>query len=371
MSKKKNNDYKKGLMKRSEEAKTVRKIVMIIILSLILIIIIGGTSGFVYIKSALGPVDADNDEEITIEIPLGSSTSDIATLLESENVIKDARVFRFYTKFKNTGDFQAGEYSFKQSLGLDEIIELLQEGKLMSEPSYTVTIPEGKSIDEIAEIYSKKLPIDKKEFLKKVNDPDFIKELMEQYPTILTDEILNEEIRTPLEGYLFASTYSFYEEDPTPEDVVHEMLHKTEEVIEPYQEQIKEKEFTVHEAITFASVIENEARTEEQRKEIAGVLYNRLEEGMKLQTDPTVLYAKGEHQKKVSYEDLEIESPYNTYYVDSLPIGPISNFAEISFEAVVEPEDNDNLYYLHDNKGNIYYSETNEEHNKLKEKYIE
>lgn len=361
--------FKENLTARNEEARTVRKIVAIILFSLILIVIIGGVSGYTYIKNSLQPVDPENKEKIELEIPLGSSTSDIANLLEENDIIKDARVFRFYIKFKNQGDFQAGSYTFSQANTLDEIIEMLQSGTLLAEAVHTITIPEGKTIEEMAAIFDSQLSFTEEEFLDKVTDEEYIESLIAAYPTLLAKEILHEDIRMPLEGYLFGATYSFYENDPSIDSVVEQMLNKTVEVIQPYHQAILEKDWTIHEALTFASLVENEAKTEEQRIKIAGVFYNRLEQGMKLQTDPTVLYALGEHKDRVLYADLEIESPYNTYYIEGLPIGPISNFAENALQAVLTPEESDYLYFLHDFDGNIHYAKTNDEHNKLREQY--
>lgn len=372
MSKKREkNTYRNNIVNRSKEASTVRKIVSIVIIALLLIIVVGGFSGYMYIKSSLEPVDQSNKENIEITIPMGSSTSTIASILEENDIIKDARVFRFYIKFKNQSDFQAGDYIFNQTQSLDEIIESLKSGKVMAESRYTITIPEGKTLDEMAEIYANQLHFSADEFLEKSNDIEFIEQLIEKYPNILTDEILDSEIRTPLEGYLFAATYEFYEEEPLVEDVIEDMLKKTVSIVTPYLDTIETKEFTVHEAFTFASLLENEARTEEQRKEISGVFYNRLEAGMKLQTDPTVLYALGGHKDKVLYEDLEVESPYNTYFINDLPIGPISNFNENALAAVFEPEESDYIYFLHDGEGNIHYSATYDEHLAYKEQYID
>ncbi|ASK63110.1 hypothetical protein CFK37_13615 [Virgibacillus phasianinus] len=368
--KKEPGSYTDNLITRSEDAKTVRKIVTIVIISLILILLVGGISGYMYVKSALQPVNPDSDKEIKVEIPMGSSTSDIASILEKDGIIKDARVFRFYIKFKNESNFQAGNYTFTPSMTLDEIIESLKTGKVLEEPKYSVTIPEGKTIDQMAKIYSKKLPFSKEEFLNKVNNVDYVESLINKHPSILSKEILNPDIRTPLEGYLFAATYKFYDKKPSVEAVVQKMLSKTEKVVTPYLDDISAQDLTVHKALTMASLLENEAKTFEQRKKIAGVFYNRIDKGMPLQTDPTVLYALGGHKEKVLLKDLEVESPYNTYNVKKLPIGPISNFAENSLKAAVNPEESKNLYFLHDSKGNIHYSKTYEKHLKLKEQYI-
>ncbi|SET78100.1 UPF0755 protein [Oceanobacillus limi] len=372
MSKRNNKDkYKENLLKRGEEARTVRKIVAIIVISLILILVVGGISGYNYIKSALQPVDPNNEQGVDIEIPLGSSTSTIAEILEENDLIKDSRIFRFYIKFKNESGFQAGEYTFTKSMTFNQIIESLKSGRIIKEPVYRITIPEGLTIAEIAEIYGETLPISEDLFLEKVNDSEYIKQLMEEYPSILSEDILDEEILSPLEGYLFAATYDFYEEDPPLEVIITNMLDKTREVVYKYIDGITEKELSIHEALTMASIVEKEAVTEEQRKIIAGIFYNRLDEGMRLQTDPTVLYAIGMHKDTVLYADTEVESPYNTYYVDALPIGPISNFSESALESSIYPEETDYKYFLHDGEGNIHYAETNDEHNENRQKYMD
>jgi len=323
------------------------------------------------VKSSLKPVDPDSTEKVEVEIPLGSSTSDIASILEENDIINNALIFRFYIKFKNESDFQAGDYTFTKSMKVNEIIESLKSGKIVKEPVYTVTIPEGKNIEEIAKIYAKNLPIKEEDFLERVNDLDYIETLMETYPGILTDDILDDDIRTPLEGYLYAATYNFYYEDPEIDEIVEKMLQKTNEVITPYLEDMDKRGLSVHEAMTFASLVEQEASTKKQRKKIAGLFYNRLDQGMKLQTDPTVLYALGEHKSKVLKKDLEVDSPYNTYQIDTLPIGPIANFSESSIDATLHPEDSDFIYFLHDKDGKIHFSEAYEEHLEKKEKYID
>src|SRR5699024_12207186 len=110
---------------------------------------------------------------------------------------------------------------------------------------------------------------------------------------------------------------------------------------------------------------------EDQRKKIAGLFYNRLDENIKVQTDPRVLYALGEHKTKIKEKDLKVDSPYNTYQIDTLTIGPISNFSESSLEATIQPEESDYLYFLHDDKGDIHFSETYDEHIEKKKKYID
>lgn len=371
MSKKnKNGSYNKNLIIRSEESRTVRKIVLIIIISLLLILLVGAISGYIYIKSALQPVDSEDEHGIEVEIPLGSTSSTIATILEEDGIIKDSRVFRIYTKVKNESDFQAGSYTFTPAMTIDEIIESLKSGVLVKEPVDKVTIPEGKSIEEIADIFAEKDYFTKKEFMQKVNDKDYIKQLIDDYPQILSEEILDDDLRTPLEGYLFAATYDIFVDNPSIESMVEKLLDKTDQVVGKYIEDVKETDFTIHEVLTFASLVEKEASAKDQRAGIASVFYNRLEDNMPLQTDPTVLYALGKHKGKVLLKDLKIDSPYNTYKIKDLPIGPISNFSEDSLKSSLHPEETDYKYFLHDEEGNIHFAKTHEEHIKLKEEYI-
>lgn len=368
MSKKKSKgEFVDNLIATNEEASKVRKIVSLVILAIVLIIGISGIAGYFYVKSALKPVDPTSDKKITVEIPLGSSSSTIANILEENGVIKNALIYLFYIKVNNESNFQAGNYTFTPSMTLDEITESLQKGKTTA--LYTVTIPEGLNIDQIAEIYAKNFNFSKEEFLQVANDKDFIVKLMEKY-SILPKDILKDEIISPLEGYLFAATYRYDEEKPSIQSIIEKMVSQTQDVVSPYMDQIEKSEFSLHEVLTFASLVEKEASNNEQRKEIAGVFYNRLKKGMRLETDPTVAYATGEHLETTLYKHLEVESPYNTYRIKGLPIGPIANFSKSSLEAVLQPKDSDYLFFLHDRKGKIHYAKTYDEHNENRKKYL-
>ncbi|WP_277679320.1 endolytic transglycosylase MltG [Gracilibacillus dipsosauri] len=370
---KKNNKptYKEIAQQRGKEVSVARKIFLIIFLVLLFIIIVGGFLGYKYVKNGLTPVDPSNKETINVTIPLGSSTSNIASILEENGIIANSLIYRFYVKFNNASDFQAGDYALSPSMTLEEVTEELQTGSVTQAGAVRVTIPEGRNIEEIAETYEKTAKIDKDAFLEKMSDKAYIQELIKQYPDILTEDILQEDIRYPLEGYLFPATYQFAEEKPSIEKVVTSMLNKTKEVFMPYLEQIKGMEqFNMHDIFTFASLVEEEAPNNEDRRLISGVFYNRIDEGMRLQTDPTVIYAHGEHISRLTYDHYEIESPYNTYTVTGLPIGPIANFGVSSLQAVLEPQDSNYLYFLADQEGNVHYSTTYEEHQTLEEKYI-
>ncbi|MFJ7637308.1 endolytic transglycosylase MltG [Peribacillus sp. NPDC097264] len=358
------------MLEQQGEAKLVRKIIMITIAALILIVGIVVLVGFFYINSAMKPFDPEDDTIKTVKIPIGSSISDISILLEEQEIIKDARVFKYYIKFRNESGFQAGEYKLSPSMPIKDIVTSIKTGKLMKEAVLRITIPEGKQLVQIADIIAVKTDQDSKEIFKKLNNEEFVKSMQTRFPELLTSEIDNENVVYPLEGYLYPATYDFYEEKPSIESMVVEMLQKTEETLQPFESLMEKKEYTAHQLLTFASLVEEEATAQVDRKTIASVFYNRLKEDMPLQTDPTVLYAKGSHKDRVLYKDLEVKSPYNTYKNKGLTPGPIANAGKSSIEAVLKPKKTDYLYFLATPEGEVLYSKTLEEHNNKKAQHI-
>ncbi|MGG3915602.1 endolytic transglycosylase MltG [Rossellomorea vietnamensis] len=360
----------KKLLERQEEAKVIRKVVGLVILCLV--IIIGGTAigGYLYVNSALKPVDPDNTKTVKVDIPIGSGVSSIGKILEDKGIVKNSTVFKYYVKFNNEAGFQAGSYDLTPSMTLNEIVNSLKTGKVMRKAEFKITIPEGLQLDQIAEIIAEKSPYKKDEIQKKLNDKKWLEQLKEEYPELITDEIFKKEIKRPLEGYLYPATYPFYEKKPSLDTILKKMIAQTNEVLAQYQEAMAANDYTPHELLTLSSLIEEEATEKADRGKISSVFYNRMEEGMPLQTDPTVLYALGKHKDKTVYKDLEVKSPYNTYQVQGLPPGPIANAGLSSIEAALQPEDTEYYYFLAASNGSVYYSETLDEHNEKKAKYI-
>ncbi|HJV16194.1 MAG TPA: endolytic transglycosylase MltG, partial [Bacillales bacterium] len=336
--KKKNKEWiQQKLIEHQSEARIVRKVVMIVSLALIALAVIIAGSGYFYIKSALKPIDPKSKTKKQVEIPIGSSVTSIGQTLEKKGIIKDARVFKYYVKLKNESGFMAGDYQLSPSMNVPDIVSRLKTGKLMQKPVATITVPEGMQVKEIAHLIAKTTKKSDDEVLNHLNDKTYIKSLMAKYPEILTDEILNSNVKYPLEGYLYPATYPFYKPQPSINEMVDAMLEKTNSVLSPYTEQGKEKNLSIHQLLTMASLIEEEATGQVDRHKISSVFYNRIKKGMPLQTDPTVLYAQGKHKDRVLYQDLEVNSPYNTYQNNGLPPGPISNAGKTSIEAALNP----------------------------------
>jgi UPF0755 protein len=368
-------DSKKEIMldrmrEKKKEVKVVRKIVLGITLILLLIGLIGGRSVYKYITGALQPVDPDSEEVIEVEIPIGSGLDMISAELAEKGVIKDARVFKYYAKFNNESQFQAGTYGLTKAMTLDELIESLKTGKVYRTPVFTMTVPEGLTLKQIAKIVEKHTDISEKEFLDYVADEATINRLIGKYPNIVTEDIKAEDIKYPLEGYLFPATYPFYEEYPSVEAIVDAMVQATASNVTPYLSHLQEEEKSVHWLLTFASLLEEEATASADRETIASVFYNRLDDDMMLQTDPTVLYALGEHKDRVLYVDLEKEDPYNTYKNKGLPPGPIAGAGRSSLDAVINPAETNYLYFLADKEGKNYFTDSYDQHLKNRQEHL-
>lgn len=364
------DDQLKRLQEQRHEKRIVRKIVMYVGIAIIAIALIGSISSYFYISNALKPVDPDNKKAVKIELPIGSNIDTISQTLEDKGVIRNAKIFKYYTKFKNASGFQAGTYQIPPSMTIDDIIKSLKTGKVYRKADLQITIPEGLTLDQMGNIIAKNTDYTSKEFMKLVTNEKFIKEMKAKYPETVTKDINRKDIRYKLEGYLYPSTYDFFTKKPTLEEIVEKMIAQTDAVVRSYEPQLKELGMTPHEFLTFASLLEREATAQTDRETIASVFNNRIEQGMPLQTDPTVLYALGEHKDRVLYKDLEVKSPYNTYLNKGLPPGPIANAGRASLDATVDPAKTKYLYFVADKDGNNHFAETYSEHQNNVAKYI-
>lgn len=356
-------------MSETKKNNTVRKIVIRMVILFILAIGVLAFAGYRYIDNGLNPVDAGSEEIIEVEIPSGSTRRDIAMILEEEDLINSSVVFDFYVRFSDKSAFQAGTYQMSPSMSVEEIVDYLHEGgtPILSD---MITVPEGAQIEMIADLFEKNSDFSDEEFLNLMENTDFINQMVETYPELLTDAKAAVDTRYTLEGYLYPASYDLVE-DATLEEIVEQMISRMDQVVKPHLEAIQASDFNVHETLTLASHIEREGVTEEDRELISGVFHNRLERDMMLQTDPSVSYAWGEHRERTSLADLEIDSPYNTYMYLGVGAGPIASPSEAAIYASVHPADTHYMYFLADiHTGEIYYSETFEEHLELQEEHV-
>lgn len=353
---------------RAMQARIVRRIVLFTFLGLIIIGAIAGFSAYAYITNALGPVDEDSPQEIEVTIPIGSTSNQIGTILEEEGLVRNGTIFRYYVRYKNESGFQAGDYRLNTGMTMDEIIDSLKDGSVMQEPELIITIPEGLWLEHMIEMIANATEHTVEEIEEVVHDKEYVSTLIERYD-MLTEVVLDDDIRYPLEGYLFPARYDFMVENPSIKEIVEAMLNRTQAILDNLEEEMDELDLTPHEVLTLASIIEREALISEDRYKISGVLHKRLERGMRLEVDPTTAYAIGEHLYMTSIENTRFESPYNTYVVDGIPIGPIAGPGQDSIEAAVRPEISDALYFYARVNGEVIYSETYEEHLAARDRY--
>ncbi|MCM3712713.1 endolytic transglycosylase MltG [Halalkalibacter oceani] len=353
---------------RVSQAKVVRKIVFFCVIGFILIGTILLTSGYFYIKNALGPMNEENPQEVEVTIPIGSSASQIGTILEEEGLVRNGALFRYFVRYNNESGFQAGDYVLSTAMTMDEMIAALKDGRVIQEAELVFTVPEGLWLEDIAGIIAENTEHSVEEVMEVLNDREYIESLIHRY-AMLTDEVLQEGIRYPLEGYLFPARYDFLEDNPPIKEIIETMLDRTEAEVDPFLAEVEDGEYTLHNILTLASIIEREAQHSEDRYLISGVLYNRLEQGMRLQVDPTVSYALGEHRYMTTYNDLEVDSPYNTYLYPGIPIGPIASPGSDSIRAAFQPEETDYVYFYARYNGEVIYNETYEGHNQTHQMY--
>lgn len=358
---------------RKKEDRIVSRIVLIVASVLILVIAIFGFTFYNYVNEGLQPLDKKDSKLVQVHIPEDSSNKKIANILEDSKVIKSSLVFNYYAKFKNLTDFQAGYYQMSPDMTLDEIGALLREGGT-AEPTQLadgkVTIPEGFDIDKIGDAIEKNTDFKKTQFIDLMKDQAFFDTMKQKYPELLTSAAEAADVRYRLEGYLFPATYDYYKEAKL-EELVDQMVAKTNSVIEPFIPMVHAKGMTIQQVLTLASLVEKEGIKEEDRKKIAQVFFNRITANMPLQSDISILYALGEHKELVTFKDLEVDSPYNLYKNTGYGPGPYDSPSEQAINAVLNPTPNNYLYFVAEiSTGNVYFAETYEQHQEYVDKYV-
>lgn len=294
---------------------------------------------FVFAKRASTPPEAF-PVGIDIVIEEGLNQGEIIDHLRQQNVIRSPLLLHMMLIRSFEDEFiHAGIYRFPAPLTLREVAEALTQG-LYKSPALTLMLPEGFSVKDLYRL------------------------LPEGYAH-------DGEIRdlTEYEGRLFPDTY-FIEKSMTVDEIVTLLLETMEERLQPYESIIAESDFTKEEVLILASILEREANDVESMRRVSGILQNRLEIGMALQVDATLNYVLGKTSAELTVEDLEMDSPFNTYTNAGLPPHPIANPGITAIEAVLYPIASEDLYYLTGDDGVFYYAETFEAHKRNKELYL-
>ena len=283
----------------------------------------------------------------------GLTFQHVATLLEHEGLIKSSSVFVLLGKSQSADrKVHAGEYELNPGMTPAEILSKLLNGQVLLHP---LTIPEGLTITQIADVVSQQGLTDREEFLRLAKDREFIVSLGIKAET--------------LEGYLYPNTYKFPRGIKAREVLVAMVEQLGQEVGPDLLARMQELKMTMHEVLTLASVIEKETGSGGERPEISAVFHNRLKKHIPLQSDPTVIYGLPAFDGNLHKKDLSSPSPYNTYRVQGLPPGPIANPGIQAIRATLYPSDSRSLYFVSRNDGTHQFSSTLIEHNKAVEKY--
>lgn len=379
------NKVGKRRKKRQKTNSLAGKIALCLITAIIIALLATGFFVYRYVDSSIKPLDSSSTEYITVDIPEGSGNKYIGQILEKAGVIKSATVFNYYTKFKNYSNFQSGYYNLQASMDLDEICKLLKEGGTPQpeKPSLgKILVTEGYTIKQISEAVTKNsakknasTPYSSEDFLKVVQDEAFISKMAAKYPKLLSSLPSADQVTYRLEGYLFPATYSYYKET-SMEDIVEEMISTMDSYMSQYYDTIAASGKSVNDVLTLASLVEKEGSTDDDRRNIASVFYNRMNNNMPLQSNIAILYAMGKLGEETSLADdasidTSIDSPYNVYTNTGLMPGPVDSPSLAAIEATVTPASTDYYYFVADVKtGKVYYSENFDDHQANVEKYV-
>ena len=357
---------------------------LVTVLVLLILFGAGGFFGLRYAESALQPVDPSSKQYMTVQIPDGSNAQEIGSTLEKLGVIKNGLVFTLYAKYKNYTVLKSGYYNLQKSMSVEDVIKELQKGGTPEPQEVTLanlTIPEGYTLEQIAQTVGQlqgdfKEPLTAEAFLAKVQDENFIAQEVAKYPNLLESLPTKDSgVRYRLEGYLFPATYTI-KENTTVESLIDSMLAAMDKNLSSHYAAIKEKNLTVNELLTIASLVEKEGAKTEDRKLIAGVFYNRLNLGMPLQSNIAILYAEGKLGQNISLSDdaaidTSIDSPYNDYTKVGLMPGPVDSPSLDAIESSINQTKSEYLYFVANvQDGKVYYATTLEEHDRNVQEHI-
>jgi UPF0755 protein len=292
-----------------------------------------------FITAIYFPLEENSATQKVVNIPSGTNAKEIVDTLEKNEIIrKNNYTFRILIKLLKLEDqLKYGEYNLSSSMNMFQILDKLLKGEVIA---YKVTIPEGYTYTQIAELLDKKEIVGKETFLELAKDSE-----------------------KTWEGYLFPDTYEVPKKYGV-ENIVKIMLSNFNQIAieNKFTEKAKKIGFSLDEIIILASIIEKEAKFSEEKNKVSSVFHNRLEIGMKLQSCATIQYILKTPKERLDENDLKIDSPYNTYLYKGLPPGPICNPGLDSIMAALEPEEEDYLYFVLGENGRHIFSKTYQEH---------
>ena len=348
-------------MKKVRKFKVGKFLLFLLLIIIVIILIMIGIYQF-----ETSPVSNNTNPKI-ITVEEGDNYFTIASKLKDQNLIKSELFYKIYLKFAQPTSLLDGNYELNEAMSVPEIVKVLSNKDSSKDNTIKITFREGLNITQMAKIVEEKTDIKAEEFINKIADKTYLNSLIQDY-WFLTDDIYNEKIYYPLEGYLFPDTYHFEPNDLDIDTIVRTILDNTSTKLEPYKNQMQASEYTPHQILTLASIVELEAVTDEDRAKVAGVLYNRLNDGWSLGCDVTTYYAaKKSMTERLTQSDLTACNGYNTRCTSmiGLPVGPIDNPSISSIKAALNPEASDYYYFVADTNKKVYFTKNAKEHDRI------
>lgn len=340
-----------------------KKTKLLAIIIIIMICIVGGS--LIYYFNGISAVSSKN-KEVIVEIPKGSSGSEIIQILDDNGLIKSEFCAKLFLKM-NSYNFKSNGYILNENMSLAKMLSILEGKDKQYISNIKITVIDGQTIPEFAQNIAKNTELKYEDIIAKWNDKAYLQTLIKDY-WFLTDAILQEGIYYPLEGYLAPETYFFTSETANIENITKVMLDQTEKHLAKYKDeienfQVNNKKLAIHEFITFSSIVQRESPAHHNdRCMIAGVFINRLNKPMRLQSDVTVNYGNRVTKVDVTYSDLNSDSKYNTYRYDGLPIGPISSISTDVLNDTLNYKKNDYYFFFATKEQKVLYAKTLQEH---------
>lgn len=313
-----------------------------------IIVLVGGFVAFHFTRTK----PSENPETVIYEINPGMNFRQVANELEAKQLVQNANLFTWYARLTaGAHKMKVGEYALRKNMTPAEVLTVITSGKSVGRP---FTIAEGLNIYEISELYEAQGFGKKETFLELCLNKEFVKQL------------LGEE-RDSLEGYLFPETYQLTK-FTSAKEILRAMVGRFNAVYREVEPEIQIQGLTKHQIVTLASIVEKETGAPEERPLISSVFHNRLQKGMRLQTDPTIIYGLADIAKKTVYKitkaDITGPTRYNTYVIKGLPPGPIGNPGKEALLAAVKPAKTDYLFFVSKNDGTHVFSQDYNAHSK-------
>ena len=317
----------------------------------------------------LSAPDKKDNETILFEIKSGESSKEIATNLKKEGLIRNKNVFLFYVKINDIMDIKAGYFNLNKSMSVEQLLDTLRDPSALNTNGVSLLFKEGINMRSVANIISENTNNTAEDVFNKLADKEYISKLYEKY-WFITDDIDNENIYYPLEGYLFPDTYIFENKDVSVEEIFKKMLDEEETILNKYKNEIENSNYSVHEILTLASMAEAEATSYEDKQNVISVFENRLNNNMNLGSDVTTYYAVklDMNERDLMQSEINTYNPYNTRGPNmegKLPVGPICNPSEQSIKAVLNKTSTDYLYFVADKNRKVYFTKSISEHDKI------